>query len=91
MIAEPLARGKRFGWEAMLLMLAYGQEHIGCARFVAKIGCQNERSIAMFERMRFAEVSRSEVFREVTLERKCSDDWVLWLRNNTEFEIKEYK
>lgn len=91
MIAEAQARGQRRGWEAMLLMLAYGAEAVRCTRFVAKIGLANVRSIAMFERMHFAEVSRSEVFGEVTLERRCTAEWRKWLQDNVSYEIKEYK
>lgn len=91
MIAESRARGKHFGWEAMLLLLAYGQSQIGLTRFEVKIGIHNERSIGMFGKMQFAETSRSTVFEEVTMERQCSPEWLEWLRVNANYEIKEYK
>lgn len=91
MIAEPQARGKHFGWEAMLLLLAYGQSQIGLTRFEVKIGIDNARSIGMFGRMQFVETSRSAVFEEVTMERQCTPEWLEWLRSNLEYEIKEYK
>lgn len=90
MIAESSAQRKRFGWEAMLLMLAFGQRTIGCTRFVAKIGFANQRSIQMFVNMQFTEVSRSEVFEEITFERLCTDDWLQWLAANVEYTINAY-
>lgn len=90
MIAETAAQRKHFGWESMLLMLAYGHNVIGCTRFVAKIGFANERSLRMFTKMQFVESSRSEVFEEITLQRPCTDEWLEWLAANVEYTINEY-
>ncbi|XP_049955988.1 N-acetyltransferase 9-like protein isoform X2 [Schistocerca serialis cubense] len=53
MIAEEKARGKKYGWEATLLMLCYGCEVLGIKKFQAKIGLDNVKSISMFSKMGF--------------------------------------
>ncbi|XP_063240447.1 N-acetyltransferase 9-like protein isoform X2 [Bacillus rossius redtenbacheri] len=83
MIAEPAARGKHCGWEAMLLMLRYGAETLRIQKFVAKIGSDNTRSISMFTKMRFNQVSYSNVFKEVTLEKEVDCEWSDWLQRET--------
>lgn len=90
MIAELQAHGKRFGWESMLLMLEYGQRYIHCNKFIAKIGFNNVKSINMFTKMKFVELSRSEVFQEITFERCCTSDWLEWLQKNIEYKIEKY-
>jgi RimJ/RimL family protein N-acetyltransferase len=67
MIAEESARGKRLGWEAACLMLAYGASDLGVDVYEVKIKCRNEKSLGMFGKLGFVEVCRSEVFQEVTL------------------------
>lgn len=47
-----------------------GQERLGVQRFLAKIKEDNHSSIALFEKLGYKEVDRSNVFREVTLERR---------------------
>ncbi|XP_071513801.1 alpha/beta-tubulin-N-acetyltransferase 9 [Panulirus ornatus] len=83
MIAEPGYRGQKRGWEAMLLMFRYGLETLGITRYQVKIGLSNTPSINMFKKMHFLEVGRSEVFQEVTLEVKVSENWKVWLLENT--------
>lgn len=90
MIAEPSARGRGHGWESMLLMIEYGIRFLDCRRFLAKIGYANAKSIQMFKKMQFIETSRSEVFKEITFERLCDDDWLSWLRSNIEYTIESY-
>lgn len=90
MIAEQTAQGRHLGWESMLLMLSYGHETIGCTHFVAKIGMSNLKSINMFGKMQFVEVSRSQVFEEITYERECNDEWLQWLRQNVEYKPELY-
>lgn len=90
MIAEKYALGKHFGWEAMLLMMKYGQTHLNCEKFIAKIGFKNVKSQKMFKKMQFDEVSRSIVFREITYERDCSTEWLEWLDSNVDFCIGIY-
>lgn len=91
MIAEPEARGKGFGKEAMLLMLKYGQSEIGVQEFVSKIGYDNVISQNMFSKFKFEEQSRSEVFQEIALKRTVDDDWIKWLNNEVSaYEIEDY-
>ncbi|KAI5642306.1 acetyltransferase (GNAT) domain-containing protein [Phthorimaea operculella] len=88
MIAEEYSRGKGLGWEAVVLMLLYGIKFIHLKSFEAKISLTNQISIKMFRKLGFEEKSRSEVFQEVTLEKKVSDEWVKWLSNQFQFEIQ---
>lgn len=90
MIAESNARGKRFGWESMLIMLKYGVEDIKINKFVVKIGQENLNSISMFEKMKFEEVGRSEVFKEITFERTASEEWIKWLESEIEYKKVDY-
>ena len=70
MIAEAAARGKGFALEALKLMITYCQRNLNIKRFIAKIGDENHPSIHLFtEKLGFTEISRSEVFREITFER----------------------
>ena len=66
MIAEKLQRGKGLGWEAVCLMMSYGIRELNVKQFEAKIKLDNSPSIKMFQKLGFSEVSRSEVFREIT-------------------------
>lgn len=90
MIAESNARRKKFGWEAMLMIMKFGQNYLKCEKFIAKIGFNNDKSQRMFERMHFNEISRSDVFQEITYERECTRDWLDWLDSNVEYSIGTY-
>lgn len=90
MIAEPDARGKRFGWEAMLMMMKFGANSLHCRRFTAKIGFSNVTSQRMFEKMQFNEISRSNVFEEITFERECTRDWLDWLESTVDYTVSTY-
>ncbi|XP_037045761.1 N-acetyltransferase 9-like protein [Bradysia coprophila] len=90
MIAESDARRKKFGWEAMLMMIKFGISYLNCGSFVAKIGFSNDKSQRMFEKMQFKEISRSEIFKEITYERVCTKDWLDWLDSNIEYMIGTY-
>lgn len=68
MIAEPSSRGKRLGKEVTRMMMCYGVAKLGIKKFQAKIGLDNQVSIAMFKKLQFQEVSVCKVFKEVTLE-----------------------
>ncbi|XP_049862596.1 alpha/beta-tubulin-N-acetyltransferase 9-like isoform X5 [Schistocerca gregaria] len=84
MIAEEKARGKKYGWEATLLMLCYGCEVLGIKKFQAKIGLDNVKSISMFSKMGFNKVSESNIFQEVTMERIVDNGWKSWLLEQTQ-------
>ncbi|XP_062362509.1 alpha/beta-tubulin-N-acetyltransferase 9 isoform X4 [Cinclus cinclus] len=83
MIAEPSCRGRGFGKEATLLMLAYGVKKLGITKFEAKIGQENEASICMFKKLHFKEVAVNSIFQEVTLRLDVSDQERRWLLEQT--------
>ncbi|XP_016949008.1 alpha/beta-tubulin-N-acetyltransferase 9 [Drosophila biarmipes] len=90
MIAEPGARGKGLGREAMLLMLQYAQSQLKLDKFEVKIDMDNSTSLHLFESFRFVETARVEVFHEVTLERSITPDWISWLDQQGELRIESY-
>lgn len=68
MIAEPSYRGKGIGKEVTRMMMYYGITKLGIKKFQAKIGLDNQVSIAMFKKLHFREASVCKVFKEVTLD-----------------------
>ncbi|KAK4437520.1 N-acetyltransferase 9-like protein [Sesamum alatum] len=68
MIAEQKSRGKGLAKESILLMMAFAVENFGIHLFRAKIGESNEASLNLFQKLGFKETSRSEIFKEVTVE-----------------------
>uniref|UniRef100_A0A7N0VLX8 N-acetyltransferase domain-containing protein n=1 Tax=Kalanchoe fedtschenkoi TaxID=63787 RepID=A0A7N0VLX8_KALFE len=68
MIAEPKSRDKGLGKEAVLMMMAFAVDNFGIRLFRVKIGESNTASLSMFQKLGFVEVSRSEIFKEVTME-----------------------
>ncbi|KAL9833489.1 alpha/beta-tubulin-N-acetyltransferase 9 isoform 1-T1 [Geothlypis trichas] len=91
MIAEPSCRGRGFGKEATLLMMAYGVRKLGITKFEAKIGQENEASICMFKKLHFKEVAVNSIFQEVTLRLDVSDQERQWLLEQTNHvEEKSY-
>ena len=92
MIAEKAARGKKCGWEAIVLMLLYGAEHLNLTRFEAKIKVGNEASMKMFDKLRFEEKSRSDIFGEVTLARAVDPEWIGFMKSQAgNFELRPYE
>ncbi|XP_076263661.1 microtubule-associated Nat9 isoform X1 [Rhynchophorus ferrugineus] len=79
MIAEQSARGKKYGWEAMLLMFLYAIKTLDVKQFVVKVSFDNTPSINMFQKMGFVELSRSQIFQEVTLSKLVDDNWKIWI------------
>lgn len=91
MIAESGARGKGFGKEAILLMLKYGLTELNIEEFVSKIGYDNKASQNLFEKLKFEEQSRSDVFQEITFKRTVDTEWINWLNNEiTAYSIENY-
>lgn len=90
MIAELKARGRKLGWQAMIAMMRYGAEYLHIQKYEAKIKMDNMPSIKMFQKIGFVEVSKSEVFREVTLELPITQDCRAWLENNSPWSIEHY-
>lgn len=88
MIAEISARGKKYGFEGLILMLLYGINFININTFVAKISFDNIISMRMFNKIGFTEISRSEVFKEVTLEKVVTTEWTDFLNKFVKYEIQ---
>ncbi|XP_057377473.1 alpha/beta-tubulin-N-acetyltransferase 9-like [Daphnia carinata] len=83
MIAETCYRRNGRGKESTLLMLRYGKEQLGIKQFHAKIGLDNIASIQMFQKIGFREISRSEIFGEVTMAVFSDDDaFVRYLKDH---------
>jgi hypothetical protein len=69
MVAEPASRRRGVALEALQLFMAYGVKFLRVTKFRVKIGENNAASLTLFsEKLGFVEVSRSVVFKEVTLE-----------------------
>ncbi|XP_048006324.1 alpha/beta-tubulin-N-acetyltransferase 9 [Leguminivora glycinivorella] len=90
MIAEKTARGKRLGWEAVILMLLYGIKEIKLQHFEAKILMKNSISIEMFQKLGFEETSTSDVFKEVTLGKVVSKEWTEFLHKQYFYQIQPH-
>ncbi|XP_069576055.1 alpha/beta-tubulin-N-acetyltransferase 9 [Brachyistius frenatus] len=88
MIAEPSYRGKGIGKEVTRMMMSYGVSKLRVRKFQAKIGLDNEVSIAMFKKLRFQEVSVCKVFKEATLELTVDDSVRTKLRDDAS-HVKE--
>eukprot|EP00879_Flechtneria_rotunda_P017786 GHRR01018645.1.p1 GENE.GHRR01018645.1~~GHRR01018645.1.p1 ORF type:complete len:207 (+),score=60.39 GHRR01018645.1:92-712(+) len=73
MLAEPSSRRKGIASEALTLFMAYGVKTLGVTKFRAKIGESNGASLALFSKLGYQAVSRSTVFKEVTLELDIQD------------------
>ena len=73
MVAEEGSRRKGIAVEAIEVFIAYAHMALGVNTFRAKIGFDNAPSLALFrDKMGFEEKSRSDVFREVTLEKRST-------------------
>ncbi|KAK0046130.1 N-acetyltransferase 9-like protein [Biomphalaria pfeifferi] len=72
MIAESSARGRGFGKEALCCMMRYAHEQLHTSCFISKIGFENGASLQMFHSLGFHEMSRSDIFKEITLSLEVS-------------------
>ncbi|KAI5611476.1 N-acetyltransferase 9 [Silurus asotus] len=91
MIAEPSYRGRGFGKEVTCMMMHYGINKLGIKKFEVKIGSDNRISIEMFKKLRFKELSVSEVFQEVTLGLTVSKaSWKELLGSTDSMQQREY-
>ncbi|XP_078510599.1 alpha/beta-tubulin-N-acetyltransferase 9 isoform X1 [Lissotriton helveticus] len=88
-LLESSYRGKGFGKEATLLMLRYGVTSLGISKFEAKIGQENVASIALFQKLRFQEVSVSSVFQEVTFRLIMTAQEQQWLLGQTDYVLEK--
>ncbi|CAL1530845.1 unnamed protein product [Lymnaea stagnalis] len=90
MIAEPSARGRGLGKEALCTLMKFAQETLHTTTFTSKIGFENNASIHLFQILGFQEVSRSDVFKEITLTLDASDPEIfLPYTKNYSVEIKK--
>lgn len=91
MIAEQPARGKRYGWESTLLMLAFGAKKLAIRRFRAITKDSNAKAIRMFTKMGLREVKRVAVFQEVTFEKQVDAAWLEWIEREVSLVIEPYR
>ncbi|VDO41573.1 unnamed protein product [Haemonchus placei] len=74
MVAEQMERGSGAATEAISLMIAYVVKVLHVERFFVKITDDNAASLHLFEnKLKFRQVSHSEVFGEFTLELPLSE------------------
>ncbi|XP_076063666.1 microtubule-associated Nat9 [Oratosquilla oratoria] len=76
MIAEQKNRGHGLGKEALLLMLKYAVSALHIKTLEAKIKYGNTPSLHLFTNLKFCEVKRSDVFEEITLAVKVTEEWL---------------
>ncbi|KAJ8983490.1 hypothetical protein NQ317_014950 [Molorchus minor] len=89
MIAENWARRRKCGWEAMLLMFVYSIEYLNVKQYIVKISYVNVASINMFKNMGFTELSRSDVFKEITFCKIVDNMWITWIKMQLgKYEVK---
>ncbi|DBA69938.1 TPA: N-acetyltransferase 9 [Trebouxia sp. C0005] len=67
MIAVKTSRRKGLAFEALTIFMAYAVEYLGITCFQAKIGLSNQSSMKLFGKLGYAEISRSKIFNEATL------------------------
>ncbi|KAG0273455.1 N-acetyltransferase 9 [Linnemannia exigua] len=67
---QPSYRRKGMGLEALRMMMTYAYQSLGTKRITAKISTENKGSIQLFlTQLGFVQISYSQIFEEVTLER----------------------
>ncbi|XP_068120620.1 alpha/beta-tubulin-N-acetyltransferase 9 [Hyperolius riggenbachi] len=91
MIAEPAYRGKGLGEESVRLMLFYGASTLKTTIFQAKIGQENIKSVQLFSKFHFEEVSLSAVFKEITMQWKVTDEEKKKLLDSFCVSVESYK
>lgn len=91
MIAEQVARGKRYGWESTLLMLHFGIKQLQLRRYKAITKDSNSKAMQMFGKMGFREIKRVPVFKEVTFEKMVDDEWIAWIEREVSLKIEPYR
>ncbi|KAG0373914.1 N-acetyltransferase 9 [Mortierella sp. AD032] len=71
----PTYRRKGMGLEALRMMMTYAYQSLGTKRITAKISTENQGSIQLFlTQLEFVQISYSQIFEEVTLERGLTAD-----------------
>ncbi|KAJ3036349.1 hypothetical protein HDV00_002822 [Rhizophlyctis rosea] len=88
MIAEESVRGQGIGLEALQLMMRYAVANLNTTVFTSKISISNDASVKLFtQKLAFEEIGRSDIFQEVTLERKVDAEFREYLDRNTQWEF----
>ena len=73
-------------------MIKYGLEDVKIRKFEAKIKFENSPSLAMFRKLGFQEVGRSDVFEEITLAVTADDSWKGFIDNECiVYKKEEYR
>jgi RimJ/RimL family protein N-acetyltransferase len=80
MVAEQQSRRKGIAREALTLLMTYAISKLNVTTFRAKIGDDNLPSQSLFKSLGYAQVSRSEIFKEVTLELSGNETKAVWER-----------
>jgi hypothetical protein len=89
MIAEPEARRNGHATLALSAIMQLGVTHLNIKTYIAKISFENMSSITLFlTKFVFKEVSRSEVFKEVTLHRHVDAEFMILLEGLSSIAIK---
>lgn len=91
MIADAASRGKKLGYESVILMLLYGIKYLKLKRYEAKISLNNNISINMFEKLGFIKKYVSEAFQEITLAKEVNLEWEKCLEDFFYFEIQTHE
>jgi RimJ/RimL family protein N-acetyltransferase len=74
MIAEEGSRGSGKGKEALVLMLTFAMDILQVYKVEAKIKFDNHQSIGLFTKLGFKEISRSDIFQEITYVYDSTDE-----------------
>ncbi|KAJ3299117.1 N-acetyltransferase 9 [Borealophlyctis nickersoniae] len=92
MVAESSCRRQGYGLQALILMIRYAITDLNTTRLTAKISIQNTSSIVLFmDKLGFSEISRSEIFGEVTLEKVFSSEFVEWVMKDGPAEFARFE
>ncbi|KAL6780939.1 hypothetical protein ACKKBG_A09105 [Auxenochlorella protothecoides x Auxenochlorella symbiontica] len=73
MVAEEGSRRHGLAREALGMFMAYAADKLGVQTFRAKIGEANVASLSLFRTLGYRHVSRSEYFKEATMEVRACD------------------
>ena len=84
--------GGGLGWEAVCSMMRYAVEKLDVSLIEAKIKMGNEASIKMFEqKLNFSIVSKSDLFKEITLNRRVDEQFRTFLVEQTQkYQLEDY-
>ena len=77
------------------MVLAHMDEYL-CTlvldKFQAIIGEDNEKSINMFKKIKFVQISEPNYFREISLDCEIDDEWKKWIMSkNVGYSIECYR